>query len=277
PPLVSTLDARIVWKASVGSAQGEALQPAATDDAIYAASASGALVRLDPRNGQEVWRADTQQRIASGVGTDGDTVVVATSRGQVLAYGADGQHRWTAQATSDVMSPALVGHGLVIVRATDQRISAFEIQTGQKRWVYQREQPPLTLRVVSDMRFIQNLLVVGFPQGRLVGIALADGSLLWEAPVAQPSGSTEVERLADVVGPMAVDQRDICAATFQGRIVCIDAERGALRWARPLSALAGVLIDGESVVAIDENSHVLAYARSTGASLWVNQQLHRRG
>ncbi len=265
-----------VWRVSLGDAAGEPLQPAVLDNAVYAAAADGALVRLAPDTGKTVWRVDVGQRISSGVGSDGYTVVVATARGEVLAFGADGKPLWTAQVSSDVIAPAVVGQGLVVVRSTDQRLSAFDATSGKRKWTYQRQQPALTVRTVGGLQFVADTLVAGFPGGRLVGIALSNGAARWETAVAEPKGATEVERLADVVGPVAVNTPDVCAAAYQGRIMCAEAASGNLRWARDMPALAGVLIDGTTVYAVDARSHINAYARTTGASVWSNAQLHYR-
>lgn len=267
-----SLNVRVMWRASVGSGRGTFLQPAVLENAIYAADADGALLRVDPQTGAVVWRASAGGPLAAGVGSDGFTIAVATPRGEVLAFGADGKPLWRVQAPSDVIAPPLVGRGLVIVRSTDHRVSAYEADTGKRRWTYQRQSPPLTLRASTEMAFAGDNVLAGFPGGRLVALALTNGAARWEAVVSEPKGTTEVERLNDVVGSIAVDARDACAATFQGRVMCADPANGNLRWARELSARGGVSINERAVYAVDNGSAVQAFARD-GASLWRNTKL----
>lgn len=267
---------RTVWQVSVGAARSEPLQPAVLDNAIFAAGADGTLVRIDPATGAVQWRIDTRTRISAGVGSDGFVVVVATPRGEVLAFGADGKPMWRAQVSSDVIAPPLVGRGMVVVRSTDQRITALDAADGKRKWIFQRQQPPLTLRTASDMRFAGEAIATGFPGGRLLGLVPANGAARWEAVVAEPRGATEVERLADVVGPIAVAGTDVCAAAFQGRLMCAEAGNGNLRWARDVPALTGVALDDASVYAVDAKSHLRAYARGNGANTWTNDKLHYR-
>ncbi|MGE5338343.1 MAG: outer membrane protein assembly factor BamB [Gemmatimonadota bacterium] len=270
-----SLDVRVTWRTSVGSGRGTFLQPAVAENAIYAANADGGLVRVDPQTGGVVWRASVDGPIAAGVGSDGFTVVVATPRGEVIAFGADGKSLWRAQATSDVISPPLVGRGLVIVRSTDHRISAYEAESGKRRWTYLRQTPPLTLRTSNEMVFSGDNVLVGFPGGRLVALALSNGAARWEAVVSEPKGTTEVERLGDVVGPVAADARDACAASFQGRVMCANPANGNLRWARELSARTGVALGERALYAVDSGSNLQAFARD-GASLWRNIKLAYR-
>lgn len=270
------VDVRARWSVSIGAARGALLQPAVAENAIYAASGDGELVRIAPETGGVVWRVDAGTPISAGVGSDGLTVAVGTPRGEVLAYDVEGKLRWRAQVSSDVTAPPLVGRGVVVVRSTDHRVTAFEADSGKRRWTYQRQQPPLSLRVGTEMAFAGDNVVVGFPGGRLVAVALANGAARWEVAVSEPKGTTEVERLADVVGAVAVAARDVCAASFQGRIVCADAVNGNLRWARELSAGAGVAIGESQVYAVDVRASVLAFTRDAGASVWKNDQLAHR-
>jgi outer membrane protein assembly factor BamB len=268
---------RVAWRLSLGGARGGFLQPAVTDNAIYAAAGEGGLIRIDPASGRQVWRTEVGSPIAAGVGSDGLTVAVVSPRGDVLAFGVDGKPLWRANVPSDVTATPLVGHGLVIVQSTDHRVSAFETATGKRRWLFQRTQPPLTLRAVTQMAFSGDNVLVGLPAGRLLALALANGAVRWDAAVAEPRGATEVERLTDVTGTLALAGADACAAAYQGRVACVDASNGNLRWARDLPAASGVALDGEQAYVVDVRSGVNALAReSNGASVWRNTALANR-
>jgi outer membrane protein assembly factor BamB len=260
----------------VGSGRSFVLQPAVLENAIYAAAANGVVVRIQPDTGKVVWRTDLDVNISAGVGSDGLTVAVATPRGEVVALGPDGKQLWRAQASSDVTERPLVGRGLVIVRSTDHRVAAFEADSGKRRWFFQRQQPPLTLRVPTEMSFAGDNVLVGFPGGKLVALALANGATRWEVTISEPKGTTEVERLADVVGPVAVNGGEVCAASFQGRIACGDATNGNLRWARELSAAAGPAPGARLVFAVDARSDVYAFGREGGANQWRNDKMKNR-
>ena len=271
-----SLALKTAWRVNVGAGRGAPLQPALLENAIYAAAADGTLMRVAPASGEVVWRVDTGATLSAGVGSDGFVVAVASRRGELLTFGADGKPGWRVQLTSDVLTPPLVGRGLVIVRTTDQRVTAFEIDSGKRRWTFSRTSPPLTLRAASDLAVAGDNVLVGFPGGRLVALALGNGAPRWEAVVAEPKGSTEVERLADIVGPVVVIGRDACAAAFQGRLTCVEHANGNLRWSRELSAGGGPAFDASRAFAVDSNGAVVALSRDAGASLWRNDKLANR-
>jgi outer membrane protein assembly factor BamB len=68
----------------------------------------------------------------------------------------------------------------------------------------------------------------------------------------------------------------VCAAAFQGRVACFDAQRGSLLWSRDISSISGVELDSRAVYVVDDRSVVHALDRSSGASLWRQAGLQLR-
>jgi len=273
----SPLPIHIAWRVHVGEGQRSFLQPAVVQNAIYAAAADGYVFRLEPDSGRQVWRVRAPVHLGAGVGTDGFVVSVVGERGEVFAYSAEGKLLWQRQAPSDVVTPPLVGHGLVIVRSTDQAITALDAEGGEQKWVFRRPTPPLALRASTEMVFSGDNVIAGFPGGRLVAIALANGASRWDSAVSEPKGATEVERLADVIGSIGLEGNQVCAASYQGRVACFDTGTGEQQWAREMPAGAGVAIDGSQLLGIDAASTIQAFSLDGGSPRWSCKTLANRG
>lgn len=267
-----TLNPRTVWRASVGKSGGAFLQPAVTENAVYAAGGAR-LMRIAPASGQTVWTAEIDAPVVAGVGSDGFTVALGTAKGELLAYDAEGKLRWRVALTSELQSPPLVGRGLVVARSSDNRVAAFDAETGKRRWIFQRQAPALTVRLPTELAFGGDFVLVGQPNGRLAALAPANGAVRWDVAVAEARGATEVERLSDVVGAPWVEDAETCAAAFQGRVACFDVATGTLRWSRELDALAGPGGDARNVYVVDAKSTVAAYSRAGGAAAWKTEKL----
>jgi len=194
----------------------------------------------------------------------------------VLAFDADGKLRWKAQMSSEVLAAPTVGQGLVIVRSVDNRIVAFDAESGSRRWTVQRTAPALTLRTASGIVIAGPSAFVGLPGGRLMALALSNGGPRWEISVGDPKGATELERVADISGAPVVIGRDVCAVSYQGRVGCFDAATGAARWTKDLSSDVGLGADERFIFAADERGAVAAFTREGGASVWRNKQLANR-
>lgn len=274
PPITAAANASLAWSTSLGGG-GVNFQPVFAGDSLWAAARDGTVVRVDPATGAVRWRVKLEQPLIAGAGSDGGTVVVAARDGSLIALDGAGNRRWSSPAGAEVVTVPSVALGLAIVRTSDNRVSAFELDSGKRRWTFQRQSPPLVLRQTSGIAIDASSAYVGLPGGRLVALTLDSGALRWEAAVSIPRGANEIERIADVVGMPLVGGREVCAATFQGRVACFDAASGRTLWARDLSSPSGFDMDGELLVAPDDRGDVHAFSRR-GASVWRQDGLRRR-
>ncbi len=276
-PIANPREVRVLWISRAGLGEGYVFFPARAGDAIYAASRNGTVVRLDAASGAEKWRVSAPTLLSAGVGSDGRLAVVANEEGEVMALdAASGEVRWRSQVSSEVLTPPAVGEGLVIVRSADNRIFAFGAQDGKRRWIYQRAPSSLLVRSPAGISLQGDTAYVGFPGGKLVALALDSGNVRWEATVALPRGATELERVTDVLGDPAVQGREVCAAAFQGRVACYDAQNGQQTWAREISSLTGVSLDARHAYVTDERGGVHALDRTNGRSVWKQDRLAYR-
>ncbi len=272
----STLVVKTAWETSIGDGDRFLFSPALIGDAVYAAAANGNITRLDANTGKVSWRIDAGMPLSAGVGANGDTIAVASDKGAVLAFDTAGKLRWKALASSEVLSAPAVGGGLVIVRSVDNRISAYDINTGARKWSVQRTVPTLMLRNAPGIAIGKNAAFAALPGGRIIALSLNSGVVLWEGVVGDPKGATELERIADSAGtPMLID-RDVCTIAFQGKVACFDAVNGAARWSKDMSSYAGVGLDERFVFVADEKGNVNALTRDNGVSVWRNGKLSYR-
>lgn len=267
---------RTAWSATIGKAGAFVFTPAVAAGNVFVASADGTVAKIDAASGRTAWRIDAGAPLTAGVGSDGSMVAVAAEKGVVMVFDGDGKFRWKAQASSEVLSAPAVGQGLVIVRSVDNRIAAFDVESGSRRWVAQRPSPPLTLRTAPGMVIAGSTAYIGLPGGRLLALATSNGGARWEMAVGDPKGTTELERIADLSGAPFVAGRDVCAVAYQGRVACFDAASGAPRWGKELSSDVGVGGDDRHIYAADERGAVIAFARDTGAGVWRNNKLANR-
>ena len=273
----ATAQPRIVWQANVGAAERNLFFPAVTGNVVYAAGAAGEIAGFEVATGKPVARFNAGQRLSGGVAASGAIVLAGTSKGQLLAFDAGGKPLWKAQLSGEVLAPPAIDGTLIVARAGDGRIQGFDAANGKQRWAYQRSTPALSLRSYSGVVVDRGAVFAGFPGGRLVAVSAANGNVGWDSVVALPRGTTELERVADVMGPPVVDGDRVCAVAYQGRVACFDTQSGSTIWARDASSVSGMSADHRSVYLTDEKSAVVAFDKSSGTSLWKQDKLAGRG
>jgi len=275
-PLNATADVRTLWSVNIGKAGDFSFTPAVVGSSVYLGSRDGTLTKLE--DGKVVWKVNVGQPLSAGVGANAQLVVVATSKGDVLAFSADeGKVLWQAKVSSEVLAAPVVGDEGVAVKSGDNRIHLLDATDGGKKWVYQRSTPPLSVRGAGGPVFADRYIFAGYPGGKLVALSIQNGAPVWEGAVALPKGATELDRVADVVASPVVDGRQICAVAFQGRVACFDmGQGGAMTWSRELSSVTGLAMDSRYVFVSDDKGIIYALDRQSGSSLWKQDKLKNR-
>jgi outer membrane protein assembly factor BamB len=277
-PVTNQFDLQPVWSTSLGSSEPFNFHPIVVGDAVYAASHSGKLYKIDLMTGNKLWEVSVPERLSIGPGSDGRTTVAVSTEGDVYAYDDAGKAMWKVSVGSEVLTEPVVAGGVVVIRALDNRFIGLDAQTGARKWTYQRQQSALSLRVGYGMLPIGNeVIVTGFAGGRFGMIAIANGGLVWETPVSFPKGFSEIERLNDVTARPSMEGEIICAVSYQGRIGCGQARTGALIWFKDYSSYTGTAQSASMVFSANEKSHVTAFATKDGSPVWENTQLTYRG
>lgn len=265
------------WHADLGDSGQNVLQPALTGDAIYGASGDGALTRIDRATGKQVWRVESGITVSGGVGAGEGLVLIGSNKGEVLAYGEDGKLRWKSKVSSEVLSTPQAADGVVVVRSGDGRIAGLGAADGKRVWLYERSTPALVVRSHAGVTIQRGVAFAGFAGGRLAAMRVRDGSVLWETSVSQPRGNTELERISDITSNPAADDEQVCAIAFQGRVACYDAVQGSPLWNRDISSDNGLMLLRKYLYLTDASGYVMMLDKTTGSTLWKNEQLFMRG
>jgi outer membrane protein assembly factor BamB len=175
-----------------------------------------------------------------------------------------------------VLGPPRVADGVVIIWTGDGRIHGLAAADGKTKWIYQRTNPPLTIRNYAGGTTSRGGLFAGTAGGKLLAIDVNTGTIGWEGNVATPKGATELERIADVTSLPLVEDRNVCAVAFQGRVACFEILRGDLAWTRDVSSLSGLAADNRFLFVADDAGAVHALDKVTGASAWKQDKLAPR-
>lgn len=268
------------WTHSVGAGskgRPSGLRPQLEADALYAAEVGGDVFALDPVSGKELWRAKTKARVISGPSVIGDLVLVGTLDAEVIALKrADGSPRWRAQASSEVLAPPGGEGDVIVARSIDGRAYGLSAQDGHRLWSFDRTEPNLTLRGLSAPLVDGNRVLLGMDNGRLVAVRLADGQPLWEQPISNPSGRTELERLTDIDAALLPSDDGILVASYGGDVSLIEPGSGESRWRRSIKSYAGVAIGAGNAYVSDADGIVWGLDLATGAAAWKNESLQYR-
>jgi outer membrane assembly lipoprotein YfgL len=273
PANVPLLGVRQAWTIKL-PAVGFPLTANVSGDIVTVAAADGTVVAIDARSGQESWRASAGAPLTAGVGSDGSMAAVVTRNNDLVAL-QGGKVLWTQRLTADTYTAPLVAGRRVFVQTADRTTSAWDGQTGRRLWSQSRTAENLVLKRPGVLFAVGDTLVAGVG-GRLVGIHPGNGSSRWEAPIAAPRGTNDVERLVDLTGPASRIGDSVCTRAYLATVGCVDAARGQLAWSKPATGAEGIGGDDRAIYGTESNGVISAWRRADGERAWSTERLKYR-
>lgn len=252
--------------------------PVIDNNAIFTADSLGDVYRIDKTDGTIITHFKFKRKFSSGTAVSSDAIFATTMDGYLLSIDkASGRINWQAQLPTISVEAPQIGGNVVVVRTNDAQVLAYDTSSGNLLWVYQKTSPPLTLRVYNTLQVVgRDVVLIGQPGGRLALLNLTTGVAIWENYVAVPEGATDLDKLTDVSVRPIINDKEICVATFNGKLSCLDAISSSAIWAKKFSTSYGVLVDDQNVYAVTQEGVMYAYDKYAGGRIWSNDNLQYR-
>ena len=271
---------RKVWSAKVGDGAEflrVGLRPAGDGNRIYAASHDGKVSAFNPDTGKLLWRQKLDIELSGGPGVGEGLVVVTAQDGFVIALDArNGEERWRADIDAESLARPIIKGDVVVVLSIDNRLQGLSTYDGSQRWVVEQSTPTLTMRGSSTPALAGTSVIAGFDNGRLAAVEIDTGDVQWETLLAPPTGRSDLDRLSDIGGGIAVVGQDVFATGYNGRLASVAAESGQILWAREISSHEGASADWNNVYTVRDNGEIISLLRQGGTESWRDASLLRR-
>ncbi|MEY4765065.1 MAG: outer membrane protein assembly factor BamB [Pseudomonadota bacterium] len=271
----------VLWSHRVDTIEGP-MSLAVAGDTLVSASSDGDVQALRVTDGAPVWRLEVRSDLSALVGSDGRYVAVVTQSNDLLVFDREAQTAdkpvWQERQPGRVLTAPLVAGERVFVEGVDRSVRAYDLKDGRWLWQYQRPGgEPLALGASVVLSPFKDTLLTA--QGsRLVGLDPTKGAVRFDVNVGSPRGTNEVERLADLVAPLARAGGDTgCARVFQLSVACLDLSKGSVLWSRPQAGMQAVAASTQLVVGSDGADRLTAWKVDGGDFAWRVDRFTYRG
>ncbi|MEL7111903.1 MAG: PQQ-binding-like beta-propeller repeat protein [Pseudomonadota bacterium] len=172
---------RTLWSASLGATSR--VRPATRFDTVLVGTSAGDILRLDAREGREIWRIEGNAPV-NAAPTIHNAVAYAAVGSDVIAADLEtGAVQWHLDLGAPVrgyVNVRRVGETIVAVGTQDGDVFVLDADTGQQRLSFAVGATVSTPMLISDQ-----FLVTGSDSGR-VSVVGYDGELIWEVAATPP-------------------------------------------------------------------------------------------
>ena len=167
---------------------------------VMLGTTKGEVIALDSSSGEERWRARVTSEVLAPPATNGDVVVVQTQDDRVVGLDAvTGSQRWIYESTPAVLTlrgtgAPLVTNRLAIAGLSTGKVVALDTSNGVPVWEQRiaipqgRSELERVVDIDGGLLLSGGTLYVASYQGRVAGLELDSGRVLWQRDASSYSG-----------------------------------------------------------------------------------------
>lgn len=234
--------------------------PGYGDGVLAFGSSDGDLIAIDAGSGMELWRQAIGSEVLASPAVGSGVIVVRSVDGRLRGFAThDGKTVWDIEQTLPALTlrgnsaPRVAGN-VVVAGFNNGRVGAYEIANGDQAWEVAIANPQgrteleRLVDISQGMQILANeVYVVGY-HGRVVGIDIGTGVVLWQQDMSSYAGLsadfTSVYVTNDVDAVIALDRRagaqvwrqeslrlrDVTAPTRFGNALVVGDYDGYVHW-----------------------------------------------
>jgi outer membrane protein assembly factor BamB len=167
---------------------------------VMVGTLKGEVIVLDESTGEEKWHARVTSEVLAAPATNGDVVVVQTQDDRVIGFdAATGTQRWIYESTPAVLTlrgtgaPIVTNH-LAIAGLSTGKVVALETSNGVPAWEQRvaipqgRSELDRVVDIDGGLLLSGGTLYLATYQGRVAGLELESGRILWQRDASSYSG-----------------------------------------------------------------------------------------
>ncbi len=244
----------------------EMASPAVDPDTgrVYVTTRDGFVRALSPVDGKVEWQLETGGPFSAGPSVREGVLYVPGGDGVLYALKShNGELIWKYAAGEELASTPVYAAGKVLVASHSDALFAVNAETGKWEWQYRRDPPSgFTVRGAGGPRVDGNVAYVGFSDGYLVALDIADGTMKWERALGQGQKFLDVDAT-----PVIDDSGRLYVASYHDGVFALSPETGETEWHTVRTGITHLLLGGEILYAVGDDQ-ISALSARDGRVVW---------
>lgn len=250
--------------------------PVVAEGNVYTMDADFEIRAYDAQSGQLKWAFEPEipdeddEAFGGGIAYADRMLFVSTGYARVFALNAQtGQMIWQETTPGPIRAAPSIGEGKVLAISIDNRITAFNADTGEELWFHAGFAETAGLLGGASAAVTDRTAVVPYSSGEIFSLRLSTGRANWSDSLVSTRRVDALASLSDIRGRPIVDRGVVYAISHGGRMVALDLATGARAWDRRIGGIQTPWIAGEFLFVVTLDQTVLAMTRRGGRVRWA--------
>lgn len=271
---------RRIWSADIGSGSegGRRLLsgPVVAEGRVYTMDSDFEVRAFDAETGERVWEFEPEipdeddEAFGGGVSYADRMIFVTTGYAKVFALNAaTGQLVWEQRAPGPIRAAPSIGEGKVLAISIDNRVTAFDADTGEQVWFHAGFAETAGLLGGASPAVTDRTAIIPYSSGEIYSLRLSTGRANWSDSLVSVRRIDALASLSDIRGRPVVDRGLVYAISHAGRMVALDLNTGARAWDRRIGGTQTPWIAGDYIFVLTSDQTILAMTRRGGRVRWA--------
>ena len=269
------------WSVSIGqgsrSLSLSSVSPIYIGDTIFTVDTENTISSINPKNGDINWTKslfpeEEDPKIGFGGGLFANSGIIFFTNGFGELYALDpynGDILWKNRVNSPVRAAPIADNSLVFVLSVDNKVNAFDIQSGDKKWEYSWFSDTAGLVQTSNMAIFEDNIIVPYKSGEVFVFKKNNGNRLWADSVNRKNIKNSLSQIKDITASPIIYEDILITIGFQGRLIANNINNGFRMWELPISSSVTPIASNNYLFIVSNDNMLFAINIDSGEVLWV--------
>lgn len=270
-----------IWSANIGAGSSDELPLTATpiiaENMIFALNTKLELSAYDLASGKRIWETDVMAEnedepvISGGIAYGPGAIYVTNGFDELLAIGTkNGEIIWRRRLPAPSRAAPTILNNRAFVTTLDNRLIAFDTQTGNSLWEYVGIGETAGLLGAASAAANNDMVIPAFSSGEITALRVENGSVAWSDNLAGVRNfGSGLESLSDIRALPIINDGLIIGMSFSGKLAAIDEKTGMRVWQREIGGSETPWIAGNNIFVLTSDSQLIALNKTNGAIIWI--------
>lgn len=208
--------------------------------------------------------------VGGGLAYDQDTLYAATAYGYVLALNPqNGGVYWWKNIGVPIRGSPIVADSRVFVLSIDNTLHVLNHRDGTILWKHQGIEENAGLLGTASVAVSKDLVVVPYSSGELFAMRVENGRVAWSDSLVYQGRLGAYTQLSDIDASPVIVENTVYAGSNSGRLVAIDLRTGSPLWEQEIASSTTPWIAGNYLFIVTTGNELICLNRINGKIHWI--------
>ncbi len=271
---------KLLWDVSIGEGASDEnfilAEPIIAEKKVFVIDSEGELSAFDLETGAEVWSKsllagdDNDTLGGAGLAYADEKVFATTGSGRLYALLAEtGEVLWEKNLLSPLRSAPTVYEGKLFIVSLDNRITAFDLETGEKAWDYDAVAESTTFLGSPAPAAGGKVVVAAFSSGEIFAFKAENGVPIFSDALVPVRQGSFITGLSAIKGRVVLSDDMMFASSGGDVTAAISVKTGERAWEKGFGSDSQPWGAGDFLFMVANTGEAMAIEQKTGKILWI--------